>query len=355
MATVDTRFTLDRILVVGDTIERVLTNKRLAALVGTSNAALKNLTILLSQVDSDIVNARNYMGQFLEQFVLCDGLQFEVCLLEQDISIDDLLRMHDVLIAGDEPENHAMIVRAWQFGLCVVNSVEQAQTVATFEDVCIHDDGVLSPRWYSIMEGKPVVITNPQNIVLEYGARINPRAVILNKNSVHIGRASLVGADAELNLFMAKFAMGQFSHISSNFTAVGSRHTLHSPTTFSVTRGPYAFIGDIADKVGDIVIGNDVWLGTRVVVLPGVHIADGCVVGAGSVVTKNLTEAYGIYAGNPARLIRHRFPPHIIKWLCAIQWWNWSTKRLWDKRSFFRTDISTKTEDELWGLIEYSA
>ena len=54
-----------------------------------------------------------------------------------------------------------------------------------------------------------------------------------------------------------------------------------------------------------VVIGNDVWIGARVTILPGVHIGDGSVIGAGSVVTKDV-EAYSIVAGNPAKLIRKR-------------------------------------------------
>ena len=54
-----------------------------------------------------------------------------------------------------------------------------------------------------------------------------------------------------------------------------------------------------------IYIGNDVWIGHRVIILPGVHIGDGCVIGAGSVVTKD-TPAYSVVAGNPARVIKYR-------------------------------------------------
>jgi maltose O-acetyltransferase len=56
-----------------------------------------------------------------------------------------------------------------------------------------------------------------------------------------------------------------------------------------------------------VTIGNDVWLGTRVIVLPGVTIGDGAVVGAGSVVTKSVP-AMAVVAGNPARIVKHRVP-----------------------------------------------
>src|SRR5262249_7252748 len=150
---------------------------------------------------------------------------------------------------------------------------------------------------------------------------------------------SLVGADAELNLYTARLSLGAFCHTSSYFTVVGSRHTLHRPSTFAVSRGPYAFLGEPADLVGDVVIGNDVWFGTRMILLPGVRVADGCVVGAGSVVTRSLDEPYGIYAGNPARLLRHRFPAPIVERLLRLAWWNWPTARLWRVRAWFRTDL----------------
>jgi len=54
-----------------------------------------------------------------------------------------------------------------------------------------------------------------------------------------------------------------------------------------------------------VVIGNDVWIGMNVMILPGVHIADGSVIGAGAVVTKD-TEPYSIVAGNPAKIVKYR-------------------------------------------------
>lgn len=72
---------------------------------------------------------------------------------------------------------------------------------------------------------------------------------------------------------------------------------------------------------GPTVIGNDVWLGARSLILSGVHVGDGAVVGAGTVVTRSVPP-YGIVAGNPARLIRYRFPEEDIKELLAVRWWD---------------------------------
>jgi acetyltransferase-like isoleucine patch superfamily enzyme len=71
-----------------------------------------------------------------------------------------------------------------------------------------------------------------------------------------------------------------------------------------------------------IVIGNDVWIGENVLIVDGANIGDGCIVGAGSVVVGGLSP-FGVYAGNPANLIRFRFTPEIIAKLEKIQWWLW--------------------------------
>ena len=334
-----TSFTIDRVLVAGDTLETTFRDARVAALVRERSATrpLALTVALRDAVDAQTVPAR------LAELAGPAACRLDVSIARRGEPLEPLVEGHDALLACGAPPDGALIIRAWQRGRCVVNSVEQAARVALFEDDYLDFDAGRAERWYSIMEGNPIIVTNPQHIVLEYGARINPRAVIHNESTVSIGRGSLLGADAELNLYTARFVMGQFCHTSSYFAAVGSRHTLHHPSTFAVSRGPYAFLGEPADRVGDIVIGNDVWFGMRVILLPGVSVADGCVVGAGSVVTDSLTEPYGIYAGNPARLLRLRFPPHVVKWLCAIQWWTWSTRKLFGAREFFRTDVAGLT------------
>lgn len=76
------------------------------------------------------------------------------------------------------------------------------------------------------------------------------------------------------------------------------------------------------DNEGDIVIGNDVWIGYEAVIMQGVHIGDGAIIGTRAVVTKDVPP-YTIVGGVPAKEIKKRFSEEIIRKLIEIQWWNW--------------------------------
>jgi carbonic anhydrase/acetyltransferase-like protein (isoleucine patch superfamily) len=78
---------------------------------------------------------------------------------------------------------------------------------------------------------------------------------------------------------------------------------------------------------GDVIIGHDVWIGNGATILSGVHIGNGAVIGACSVVTRDVP-SYGIVAGNPAKLIRLRFKEDEIKCLEELAWWNWADSKL---------------------------
>lgn len=70
-----------------------------------------------------------------------------------------------------------------------------------------------------------------------------------------------------------------------------------------------------------VIVGNDVWIGTRVIIMGGVKIGDGAVIGSGSIVTKDIP-AYAVAVGTPAKVIRYRFEDELISKLIEIKWWD---------------------------------
>jgi acetyltransferase-like isoleucine patch superfamily enzyme len=89
---------------------------------------------------------------------------------------------------------------------------------------------------------------------------------------------------------------------------------------------------------GVVIIGNDVWIGARAIVNPGVTIGDGAIIGSGSVVTRDV-EPYSIVAGSPAKIINHRYNPDQINKLLKIAWWNWDEKKIIENLDYMYGDV----------------
>lgn len=119
--------------------------------------------------------------------------------------------------------------------------------------------------------------------------------------------------------------IGKFVSIADNVVIMlGGEHRTDWVTTYPLNEYFQKWIavkGHPATK-GDVIIGNDVWIGREALILSGVRIGDGAVVGARSVVAKDV-KPYSIVSGNPARHIRFRFDPDKISKLMEIEWWNW--------------------------------
>jgi len=123
----------------------------------------------------------------------------------------------------------------------------------------------------------------------------------------------------------ATLKIGKFCSIAPGTRIIlGGDHRTDWVTTY-----PFSTLFEEAEHIeghpktkGDVVIGNDVWMGTDSVILSGVEIGDGVVIGARSVITKDVPP-YAIAAGNPAKIIRYRFDELTIKKLLEIKWWDW--------------------------------
>lgn len=98
---------------------------------------------------------------------------------------------------------------------------------------------------------------------------------------------------------------------------------------------------------GDTVIGNDVWIGVEAMIMPGLKIADGAVIGARSLVTKDVGP-YEIWGGNPAKLIKKRFSDEEIEKLLQIKWWDWNIEKIKANLHLIRS----KNVDALWAKIQ---
>ena len=101
---------------------------------------------------------------------------------------------------------------------------------------------------------------------------------------------------------------------------------------------------------GDTVIGNDVWIGQNAVILPGVHIGDGAIIGANSVVGSDV-DPYTITAGNPAKLLRKRFDDELINLLLRFKWWDRSIDEINDLIPILTCSDLEKVRKELSGRL----
>ena len=143
-----------------------------------------------------------------------------------------------------------------------------------------------------------------------------------------IGKYSYIGN----NSFVIDTDIGNFTSISTDCYIGGTSH----PTDWVSTSPVFHKWENIMKKnfahhefeiFKRTTIGNDVWIGNRVMIKAGVEIADGAVVGMGSVVTKDIGP-YEIWAGNPAKLIRKRFDNEIITGLLSTEWWTWDDGKI---------------------------
>lgn len=129
--------------------------------------------------------------------------------------------------------------------------------------------------------------------------------------------------------------IGKFCCIASGATFImgPANHRMNSVTTY-----PFHVFGGLWQEKtpdhlselpfkGDTVIGNDVWIGRESVIMPGVKIADGAIVAAYAVVTRDV-EPYTLVGGNPARPIKKRFEDDLIQLLLRLKWWDMEGEQL---------------------------
>ncbi len=173
------------------------------------------------------------------------------------------------------------------------------QNVITDPSICVgeystYDDFVHDPRDFQ-----------KNNVLYHYP---------INHERLRIGKFCSIACGA-------KFLFNSANH------ALGSLSTYPFPIFFEEWDLPVEGIPAAWDRKGDIVVGNDVWIGYEAVILAGVTIGDGAIIGTRAVVTRDVPP-YTIVGGVPARAIGRRFDEQTIDRLLALRWWDWPVETI---------------------------
>lgn len=182
---------------------------------------------------------------------------------------------------------------------------------------------------------------NPNTIhpIAGYDKEIYVKPTITNP-SIIVGEFTYI-ADSEFESHVShlypwnddRLIIGKFCQIAAGveFVMNGANHQMNAISTFPFytlegwDMAPPA-LSDLSLK-GDTIIGNDVWIGQNAVILPGVHIGNGAIIGANSVVGSHVDD-YTIVVGNPAKVLRKRFDDEMIALLLQFQWWDKSVNEI---------------------------
>jgi acetyltransferase-like isoleucine patch superfamily enzyme len=132
--------------------------------------------------------------------------------------------------------------------------------------------------------------------------------------------------------FQGTVTVGKYTSIAAGCLFLCGAGATHPPALNRRAVANHNF--GIPDFAEAIEVGSDVWIGSRCVIMGGVRIGDGAIVGAGTVVTRNIAP-YAVVVGAPPRITRYRFEPAIIERLLRLKWWNWPASRIAEARTTF--------------------
>lgn len=131
---------------------------------------------------------------------------------------------------------------------------------------------------------------------------------------IHLGKYNSIGRDCNF-----------FLHANHRVDWITTSSQLWGPVTPEVA-DMHMSMGHPTCK-GDIIIGNDVWIGAKSTIMSGVNIGNGAVIGSNSTITKDVPP-YAIVVGNPGKIVKYRFNEKQIESLLKISWWDWTEDRI---------------------------
>ena len=157
---------------------------------------------------------------------------------------------------------------------------------------------------------------------------------------ITIGRfTSVFGPNTDLRAMINPIKVGNFCSIARNVSMQEYNHNPSRLSTYFIGKNVFAenWEHEQVSKAG-IEIGHDVWIGTQCVILGGAKIGNGAIIAANSVVTGEIP-AYAIAVGSPAKVIKYRFSPGVIRRLEELQWWHWPLEKIKANKHLFEKDF----------------
>jgi len=139
--------------------------------------------------------------------------------------------------------------------------------------------------------------------------------------------------------------IGRYCSFADGVRVFNADHPLHFKSTHPFFYNPV--LGYVTQELiprNSLMIGNDVWVGYNTVILANVHtIGDGAVIGVCALVTKDVPD-FAVVAGNPAKVIKYRFPQETIERIKATRWWDKDIEQLKDSLQEFLQPLETDNE-----------
>lgn len=166
------------------------------------------------------------------------------------------------------------------------------------------------------------------------------RDIYVKYHGLDIGYGTYGGCFVYENFPSSKVSFGRYCSIGSNLKVFRANHPSENFTLHPYLYNPaLGYVEKDLLERSPLMIGNDVWIGSGVIICPGCkQIGDGCVIGAGSVVTHDV-EPYTIIAGNPAKVIRKRFNEKQIAFLEQSQWWLLDYDALKQQTEYYKQEL----------------
>jgi virginiamycin A acetyltransferase len=184
------------------------------------------------------------------------------------------------------------------------------------------------------------------HIILGDHVRIGADSYLVG--DIEIGRGTGVNRQCEI---FGDVEIGRHNAIAPHVLFRQTNHQTQRPSLQGSLYSTYFGEELKPTSKGKIIVGSDVWIGTRSTILSGVTIGHGAIVGAESVVTEDV-EPYSVVGGSPARHIKWRFPETIRDKLLDLAWWEWSPQKIEENTAFFSENLYDLTDQAIDDLVK---